>query len=222
MARFEKADASALAAPSTVTSAGTASLLVIPFGITFPRQSCIQGSSAARLIRRVAMSNVLPKRVLGAQEKQSIRVSPLVIETAGLDAAAVYARLKTRPEGLTSERAAALLAEHGQNILARDQRPGFLRLLWRAVINPLVILLAVLATVSFATGDPRAGTVMVLMIELERRAEAVPGGQGDSAAAKLKAMISVNATVAPRRRAPGDPARRSSFRVTSFSSPPAT
>ena len=140
------------------------------------------------------MSNVLPKRVLGAHEKQSIRVSPLVIETAGLEAAAVYARLTTRPEGLTSERAGALLAEHGQNVLARDQRPGFLRLLWRSVINPLVILLAVLATVSFATADPRAGTVMVLMIILSVGLRLYQEARADTAAAKLRAMISVSAT----------------------------
>ena len=54
----------------------------------------------------------------------------------------------------------ALLAEHGPNVLARDQRPEFLLLLWRSVINLLVILLGVLAAVSFSTSDPRAGTVM--------------------------------------------------------------
>jgi P-type Mg2+ transporter len=141
------------------------------------------------------MSNILPKRVLAAPEKASIRVSPLVIEAAGLDPAAVYVRLTTRPEGLTSERAAALLAEHGQNVLARDRRPDFLLLLWRSVLNPLVILLAVLATVSFATADHRAGTVMVLMIILSVGLRLYQEARADTAAAKLRAMISVSATV---------------------------
>jgi Mg2+-importing ATPase len=140
------------------------------------------------------MSNVLPKRVLTSHDKPGIRVSPLVIETAGLGAAGVFARLTTRAEGLTSEQAAARLAEHGPNVLARDQRPGSLRLLWRSVINPLVILLAVLATVSFATADPRAGTVMVLMIILSVGLRLYQEAKADSAAAKLKAMISVSAT----------------------------
>ena len=141
------------------------------------------------------MSNVLPKRVLAGHEKHAIRVSPLVIEAAALDAAGVYARLVTRAGGLTAEQAAARLAEHGPNVLARDQRPGFPQMLWRAVLNPLVILLAVLATVSFATGDPRAGTVMVLMIVLSVGLRLFQEAKADSAAAKLKAMISVNATV---------------------------
>ncbi len=140
------------------------------------------------------MSNVLPKRVLAGHEKHAIRVSPLVIEAAALDAAGVYARLVTRAEGLTSEQAAVRLAEHGPNSLARDQRPGFALMLWRSILNPLVVLLAVLATVSFSTGDPRAGTVMVLMIVLSVGLRLYQEAKADSAAAKLKAMISVSAT----------------------------
>lgn len=51
-------------------------------------------------------------------------------------------------------------------MLAKDQRAGIGTLLWHAILNPLVILLAVLASVSFATGDLRAGTMMSLMIAL--------------------------------------------------------
>jgi len=141
------------------------------------------------------MSNVLPKRVLAGHEKHPIRVSPLVIETARLDTAGVYARLATRAEGLTSEQAAVLMAVHGKNVLTRDQRPGFLRLLWRSVLNPLVVLLVVLATVSFSTADPRAGTVMVLMIMLSVGLRLFQEARADTAAAKLRAMISVSATV---------------------------
>jgi Mg2+-importing ATPase len=140
------------------------------------------------------MGNVLPKRALAVHDKRGIRVSPLVIEAAALAAAAVYARLATRAEGLTTEQAATRLAEHGPNVLARDQRPSFLRLFWRSIINPLVILLAVLATVSFSTADPRAGTVMVLMIILSVGLRLYQEAKADSAAAKLKAMISVSAT----------------------------
>ena len=69
------------------------------------------------------------------------------------------------------------------------------RLLWHAVLNPLVILLAVLASISFATGDPRAGIMMSLMIALGVGLKLIQEAKADSAAAKLKAMISVTATV---------------------------
>jgi P-type Mg2+ transporter len=113
-------------------------------------------------------SAVLPKILpTAAQRKTSaIRVSPLVVESAAMNTSGVYARLRTRPEGLTSEEAAALLAQHGPNVLAKDQRVGLGKLLWHAILNPLVILLAALATISFATGDSRAGIVMSLMIAL--------------------------------------------------------
>jgi P-type Mg2+ transporter len=52
-----------------------------------------------------------------------------------------------------------------------------------------------LASVSFATGDFRAGTVMSLMIALGVGLKLIQEAKADSAAAKLKAMISIRATV---------------------------
>ena len=124
-----------------------------------------------------------------------MRVSQAVLDAVALDADGVYAQLKTRAQGLTADEAEARLVEHGQNILAKDQRPSFLKLLWRSVLNPLVILLAVLATVSFATGDARAATIMLLMITLSVGLKLFQEAKANDAAAKLKAMISVKATV---------------------------
>jgi P-type Mg2+ transporter len=137
-----------------------------------------------------------PPRSLPAtgRAKLAIHVSPLLVESAALDAAGVCARLVTRPEGLTSAEAAARLAEHGPNVLAKDLRPSLARLLWRAVLNPLVILLGALATVSFATGDVRSATVMVLMIVLSVTLKLIQEAKANDAAARLKAMISVTAT----------------------------
>ena len=61
--------------------------------------------------------------------------------------------------------------------------------------DPLVILLAILSTISFATGDARAGTVMALMVVLSVALRFVQEARADAAAAKLKAMIHVTATV---------------------------
>jgi len=144
-----------------------------------------------------APSTVLPKSLLEPHrgEKPAIRVSALVVESAAMDAAGVYARLATRPEGLTSREGAERLVEHGPNVLTGERRPGLGVLLGHAVLNPLVILLAGLATISFATGDARAGSVMVLMIALSVGLKLVQEARAGSAAAKLKAMISVTATV---------------------------
>ncbi|MEP7355346.1 MAG: hypothetical protein ABI824_19110 [Acidobacteriota bacterium] len=58
-----------------------------------------------------------------------------------------------------------------------------------------MILLAVLAAISFATGDARAGTVMVAMVALSVGLRFWQEAIADSAAAQLKAMIHVTATV---------------------------
>jgi P-type Mg2+ transporter len=140
---------------------------------------------------------VLPKHLFAAirREKPQIQVSQIVVESAAMVVADVYSRLATRPEGLTSGEAAARLAEHGPNVLAKDQRAGLGKLVYHAAINPLVILLAVLASISFATGDARAGIVMSIMIVMGVGLKLIQEAKADNAAAKLKAMISVTATV---------------------------
>ena len=108
---------------------------------------------------------------------------------------AVFARFETRPEGLTADEARVRLDEHGPNVLAKDQQAHLGTLVWHAVGNPLVILLAILATVSFATNDVGAGTLMTLMIALGMGLKLFQEAKADRVAAKLKAMISVTATV---------------------------
>jgi Mg2+-importing ATPase len=143
------------------------------------------------------LTAVLPKRLLasGQYKPPTIRVAPIVAESAAMDAAHVYARLGTRPQGLTVLEAQERLEQYGPNVLARDRRAGFGKLLWRAVLNPLVMLLAALASISFATGDLRAGFMMLSMIVLSVGLKLVHETRAGSAAAKLKAMISVTASV---------------------------
>jgi P-type Mg2+ transporter len=142
------------------------------------------------------MHHVLPKRVLpgGRRDRPALQVSPVLLEIAASEPAAVYARMATGAGGLTSDQAAQRLVEHGPNALARDAPPSFATLVWHAVGNPLVILLAVLASVSFTTGDARAGIVMILMLGLSVGLKLFQEAKAGHAAALLKAMISVHAT----------------------------
>ena len=143
------------------------------------------------------MNAILPKRLLAHDQRKvrAIQVSPIVAESAALAAADVYAKLNTRPEGLTGDQARERLEQYGPNVLAKDRRPGIGKLLWRAILNPLVLLLAALASISFLTGDARSGVVMLSMIVLGVGLKLIQEAKADSAAAKLKAMISVTANV---------------------------
>jgi Mg2+-importing ATPase len=142
-------------------------------------------------------SGILPKNLLPAirNDRPHTQVSQILVDSAKMDPKSVLARFSTRADGLTTAEAAARLAEHGPNVLAKDQRPGVVKLLWHAVLNPLVILLVILASISFATGDPRAGIMMSVMIVLGVGLRLIQEAKANNAAAKLKAMISVTATV---------------------------
>ena len=160
---------------------------------------------------------ILPRKLLSrGPHERPLRVSPELVASAAADAADVYARMKSRPEGLTPAEVEARLATPGPNVLAKDHPPSLLRLFGRALRNPLVVLLAGLAAVSFATGDPRAATMMLAMIALSVGLRLFQEAKANGAAAKLKAMISVKATairggasaeVAVSQLVPGDVVR---------------
>ncbi len=109
--------------------------------------------------------------------------------------AKVLQELKTSSIGLTSEAAAERFERFGPNEVAQEAKHTWLSRLWTAARNPLVILLIVLATLSYATDDFAGGTVMLLMVLLGLLLRFVQETRADNAAAKLKAMISVTATV---------------------------
>src|SRR6266851_9505883 len=125
----------------------------------------------------------------------AIRVSARLAEAARMETADVLRLLDTSASGLTAEAAATRLEQYGPNEVASERRTSWLWRLLHTTRNPLVILLSVLAAISYATGDARAGTMMLLMVVLGVVLRFVQEARADTAAAKLRAMISVHATV---------------------------
>ena len=121
--------------------------------------------------------------------------SDIARDAATKDSAEVLRSLGTSPAGLSEEEAAARLEQYGPNEVGREKHEGWFQRLYIAARNPLVILLTVLATLSFATGDARAGVVMLLMVVLGVSLRFIQETKANTAAAKLKAMIRVTATV---------------------------
>jgi len=99
-------------------------------------------------------------------KNHNIRVSSAVLEAAGKDGDALLRSLHTTPEGLTQAEAEARARAAGPNEVAQERRRGWFMRLVIILRNPLVILLAALSSISFATGDARAGTVMACMVVL--------------------------------------------------------
>ena len=128
-------------------------------------------------------------------KSQNIRVSPAVLDAALKDGEALLRSLRTSPVGLTQAEAEERALTTGPNEVAQERRQGWFVRLLKIIRNPLVILLGTLSTISFATGDARAGTVMAAMVVLSVTLRFVQEARADAAAAKLKAMIHVTATV---------------------------
>jgi len=118
-----------------------------------------------------------------------------VRDAATQDSAEILQRLGSSANGLSDEEAAERLEVFGANEVAQERGHSWPERIWVASRNPLVILLTLLATVSFVTGDFRAGIVMLLMVVLGVGLRFIQETKADNAAAKLKAMISVTATV---------------------------
>lgn len=118
-------------------------------------------------------------------------------EAAAKESREVLESLGTAPAGLTEEEAAGRLEKYGPNEVAREKRHDWFQRLFIAVRNPLVILLTVLAMVSFLApqGDPITGILMMVMVALGVSLRFIQETKADTAAAKLKAMIRVTATV---------------------------
>jgi P-type Mg2+ transporter len=128
-------------------------------------------------------------------KNQNIRVSPAVLDAARKDGEELLRSLRTTPGGLTQMEAEERARTTGPNEVAQERRQGWPIRLLKIIRNPLVILLATLSIVSFGTGDARAGTVMAAMVALSVALRFLQEARADAAAARLKAMIHVTATV---------------------------
>ena len=126
---------------------------------------------------------------------QNIRVSPAVIQAASKDGEELLLSLRTNPAGLTQSEAEERARVVGPNEVAQERQQGWFGRLLKIIRNPLVILLTSLSAISYGTGDARAGTVMAAMVVLSVVLRFVQEARADAAAAKLKAMIHVTATV---------------------------
>ncbi len=124
-----------------------------------------------------------------------IDLSPELMKASKSSVAVLYAEHGTSPEGLTTEEAERRLEEYGANVVVHEQRNGWIKLLVGAVVNPLVILLAILGTISLLTQDIETAVIIGSMVLLGIVLRFVQEYRADTAAAKLKAMIHVTATV---------------------------
>lgn len=145
---------------------------------------------------KLSLTNILPKIFPAVKSGGNrIDISPQLLKASTVTVDELYAAHGTSADGLTSEEAERRLEEFGANVVVREQRSGWMKLLLSAIINPLVILLAVLATISLLTQDIETAAIISVMVLMGIVLRFVQEYRADTAAAKLKAMIHVTATV---------------------------
>jgi Mg2+-importing ATPase len=123
------------------------------------------------------------------------QISDQLLDKARADQDTVLKALASRLGGLTQEEADSRLKEVGPNEIAREKHQSALMRLLSNVKNPLVLLLTALGVLSFMTGDLRATAVIFVMVILGVVLRFVQEMRADSAAEKLKAMVSNTATL---------------------------
>jgi len=133
--------------------------------------------------------------VLKKAKSKNIHVSPAVEAAARKSGDELLRDLGSAAGGLTQAEAEKRALTAGPNEVAQEKPQGWPVRLLKIALNPLVILLTILSAVSFVTGDARAGTVMAMMVALSVGLRFWQEARADAAAAKLKAMIHVTATV---------------------------
>jgi len=143
-----------------------------------------------------SLPSILPKRLVQpGRAAVAAGIAAHLLEASAADTETLFSKHTTSANGLSQEEAEQRLEKHGQNAVAQEEGHSWRNLLVMAVLNPLVILLSLLAILSAATGDLRAAIVMLLMVVLGVALRFVQEARADTAAAKLKAMIRVTATV---------------------------
>ncbi len=182
----------ALAAAGAIASLFTGCTMLLSAG-----RQLMRGVAGCASVRHLPSHMKLPRNlhIPHRQIRHTIATNPVLEKTAGLDYATALAQLGSSSNGLSSAEASGRLLRYGPNSVAEGPRHARLRLFVRALVNPLVILLVALASISFATGDIRSGVVIIAMIILGVSLRFYQEARADAAAEKLRAMIQLTATV---------------------------
>jgi Mg2+-importing ATPase len=136
-----------------------------------------------------------PTRLAGFVRGNGIKVSKKLVDSARVETTAVLEQLNTTPNGLAVEEAEARLEQYGFNEVAKEKHQTLLMRLVDNIKNPLVILLSVLGIVSYLTQDIPGTIIIFIMVLLGIVLRFIQESRADSAAEKLKAMVSTTATV---------------------------
>ncbi|HEV2702784.1 MAG TPA: magnesium-translocating P-type ATPase [Steroidobacteraceae bacterium] len=115
-------------------------------------------------------------------------------------------QLHSSSSGLDEAEASQRRTLHGSNTIAHEETQPLWRDICLRIVNPLNLLLLILALVSLLTGDAKAAALIAAMVLLSLVLATIQERRSSRAAAQLRAMVHTTATVlrpgAPLRESP--------------------
>ena len=145
-----------------------------------------------KTLNQTAPSSKHPKPTSSATDTSTL------IDIAQRDVDSVLRLFDSSPEGLTETEAQRRFEKAGPNEIAREQPLRWYIQLLKALTNPLSLLLITLALVSLLTGSPVAALIIAMMVVFGGLLRFSQEFQSNKAAEKLRAMVSIMATVIRR------------------------
>ncbi|SDX57950.1 Mg2+-importing ATPase [Collimonas sp. OK242] len=122
-------------------------------------------------------------------------LAEILSNAARVDIGELFQTLHSRADGLTEAEADDIRVSAGPNEVEHEKPISKWVHLWQCYKNPFNLLLTVLAAVSFLTEDMKATIVIGSMVVLSTLMRFIQESRSNTAADKLKAMVSNTATV---------------------------
>ena len=107
----------------------------------------------------------------------------------------IFDKLKTSPKGLTEQEAKRRIMEYGLNEPAKKKKRTILRAILSKLVNPLVIVLFIIASFSLFFGEKISALIVFFMAVMSVTLSFVQEHRASKAAEKLSEMVRATATV---------------------------
>jgi Mg2+-importing ATPase len=142
-----------------------------------------------------AAFGMIGQTMSGSSKSRGSGASSALLEAANGPVVSVFEALDTVPQGLTEHEVQERLETYGRNTVAHERAPAWPAMLLNNFRNPFILVLFVLGSVSYATGDLKATAVVSVMVVVSVMMRFFQEFRSTRAAEALRAMVRTTATV---------------------------
>jgi len=141
------------------------------------------------------LSEFVFKREPQRMKKPKPEIVSYLTRAAGTDTATLLSEFSSSEKGISMHKSKELLGKYGRNEIIREKRELWPIRLAKTFYNPLILLLLVLAIISFLTSDMATSLIIGLMVLVSIGLRYYEEEQAYNAAEKLRFMVKTTCTV---------------------------